>query len=164
MKTYKKQSKKKIIYIGADHTGVNVKNEIIKYLKNNDYFVKDTIALNSKDNDDYPDFGYAVGSNVVKHKGSIGIAICGTGIGISIAVNKVKGVRGALVYDPKIAELAIKHNNANVLCLGARITDIKTMIQIIDIFLNTKFEKGRHLRRIKKISQIEEQMYESNKK
>ena len=155
----KSKSKKKTIYIGADHAGFDAKSSIIDYLKTKNYLVKDLGGNSASDPDDYPDFGYLVGSNVAKNKNSIGIAICGTGVGICIATNKVKSIRAALVYNTKLADLAIRHDNANVLCLGARVTPLEEMFEIIDIFLSSKFEKGRHLRRINKISKIENNTY-----
>ncbi|WP_036448570.1 ribose 5-phosphate isomerase B [Mycoplasmoides pirum] len=156
----KKTTKLKTIYIGADHTGFDAKNKIIAYLKDKNYIVKDMGGTSPTAPDDYPDFGYAVSSNVAKDKNNLGIAICGTGVGICIASNKIKGIRAALVYDPKVADLAVRHDNANVLCLAARITNIKKMFEIIDIFLSSKFEKGRHLRRVNKITKIENNKYE----
>lgn len=153
-KTVKKTTKK-TIYIGADHTGFDLKNDLKKHLTKKEYKVIDLGGKSPTDPDDYPDFANAVGTKVSKNKSSLGVLICGTGVGICIAANKINGIRAALVYDHKIADLAIRHDAANILCLGARVTKTDEAIKITDIFLDSKFEKGRHLRRVNKIKKIE---------
>jgi ribose 5-phosphate isomerase B len=108
----------------------------------------------SSDSVDYPDYGVAVGRAVADDTGSTGIVICGTGIGISIAANKVEGVRAALCTTPLHAEMARKHNNANVLAMGARMTSPKEMEAIIDAFYANDFEGGRHEGRVNKIHSL----------
>lgn len=110
----------------------------------------------SEESVDYPDFGVAVGKAVVETPGSQGIIICGTGIGISIAANKVKGVRAALCTTPLHANLARQHNDANILAMGARMTSLEDMDKIIDAWFASKFEGGRHQRRVDKIHSLTE--------
>ncbi|WP_027119608.1 RpiB/LacA/LacB family sugar-phosphate isomerase [[Mycoplasma] testudinis] len=145
-----------VIYFGADHTGFTVKNSLITWLQKKGYQVED-LGNNVEDPaDDYPLYGFAVAKAVASHQNAVGITICGTGVGICIAANKIKGARAALVYDPKIADLAVRHDNANILSLAARQTSLKKMQSIITIFLNSKFEKGRHSRRVNQIIKQEE--------
>ena len=100
---------------------------------------------------DYPDYAKKVSNRVSKKKSDIGILVCGSGTGMAISANKTKGIRAAVGYNIKSTQLSRQHNNANVLCLGSRLTKKKDIKKIIKIFLNTKFEGGRHLKRIKKI-------------
>lgn len=141
------------IGIGSDHGGYELK-ELIK-----EHFSKEGIEFvdygtNSLDSVDYPDFGKAVGEAVVKGEVDRGIIICGTGIGISIAANKVKGVRCALCGDTFSARMSMEHNNANVLALGARVTGTSLALEITKTWLNGKFEGGRHALRVNKIDEI----------
>lgn len=142
------------IYIGSDHGGYNLKNKIIGYLLENNYRVHDLFCLDGK-RCDYPDCAEVVCSSVLKGTDSLGIVICGTGIGISIAANKIKGIRCALCNDIFSAEMAKKHNNANVIAMGGRIIDDKLGYQILDKFLNSSFEGGRHKNRLAKLTSIE---------
>lgn len=142
--------KSDVIAIGCDHTGVFFKNAIITYLKEKNYKVIDC-GTNDVNASDYPDFAKLVGKTIINKTAIFGIIICGTGIGISIAANKIPGIRAALCYDVQLATLARKHNDANVLALGARITAIEYAIWIIDAFLNSKFEGARHQKRVNKI-------------
>lgn len=144
--------------IGSDHTGIELKKNIIKYLSDKKIEIEDVTNFENQDGDDYPDIGYIVCKNVLE-KGAQGIAICGTGIGISIACNKVNGIRAALCTDKYMAHMTRQHNNANVLCLGARL-DTNNVFEIIDEFINTDFEGGRHQRRIDKITEIEKSQKE----
>lgn len=146
-------SNRRIVYIGADHAGYEVKSHVIDYVSNMGYSVIDKGTFTS-DSVDYPDFGVAVGKAVADNPGSTGIIICGTGIGISIAANKVKGVRAALCTTPLHAEMARKHNNANVLSMGARMTGLKEMESIIDTWFANDFEGGRHQKRVDKIHSL----------
>lgn len=141
--------KQKII-LAADHAGVSLKNQIKKWLEES-YAVVDVGAY-TEDSVDYPD---VVAKAVPMIEGSaLGVFVCGSGIGVSIAANKHRGIRAALVHNNELAELAKQHNNANVLCLGARFTDFAQAKEIVDTFLTTEFEQGRHLRRVEKIEQI----------
>ena len=145
-----------IIYIGSDHAGFEVKSHVIDYVSNMGYSVIDK-GTYSTDSVDYPDYGVAVGRAVVSDPGSMGIVICGTGIGISIAANKIKGIRAALCTTPFHAEMARKHNNANVLAMGARTTTFDEMKGIIDAWFSNEFEGGRHQRRVDKLDSINEE-------
>ena len=145
----KEESKKKIA-LGADHAGFELKERIAKYLKEKDYEVKDFGAF-SADAIDYPDPAYSTAKSVSEHKSDEGILICGTGIGMSIVANKLPGVRAALCNTIETAQLSKKHNNANLLCLGGRVEHADSIEQIVDEWLNAKFEEGRHERRVEKI-------------
>ena len=140
----------KKICISSDHAGYEIK-EFIK-----DQLIKSKIStvdlgpfLNKSV--DYPDYAKKVSNRVSKRKSDIGILVCGSGTGMAISANKTKGIRAAVGYNIKSTQLSRQHNNANVLCLGSRLTKKKDIKKIIKIFLNTKFEGGRHKRRVKKI-------------
>ena len=133
--------------IASDHAGYDLKQQIKSYLEKHNYTIKDLGPFNT-DSVDYPDYGKALGDFIVSNKNFIGIAVCGSGIGISIAANKVKGIRAALCTTPAHAEMSRKHNDANVLALGARMTDYDTILEIVNTWLNTEFDGGRHLERI----------------
>ncbi len=151
-----------MIIIGADHAGVDLKKNIISYLRYKGIAVKSVENNTSTQNDDYPDVAYKVATEVASDENNVGIAICGTGIGISIACNKVKGIRAALCMDDYTAEMCRRHNNANILCLGARTTtcqDFDRVHEIVDIFLNTGYDGDRHERRLQKIKMIEDGTY-----
>ena len=139
---------KSVIAIGCDHAGFELKEEILKKYNSYDFLDLGCFSLESVD---YPDFGHAVGSAVCDNEADYGIVICGSGIGISIAANKIKNIRAALCTTVEHARLSRLHNDANVLALGARLTDNKEIYNIIDAFFNTEFEGGRHLTRIEKI-------------
>ena len=143
------------IAIACDHAAYDVKDKIKVYLENLNHIVTD-LGTHTSDSVDYPSYGHEVGNYVVKNKVDRGIVICGSGIGISIAANKVKGVRAALCTSVMHAELSRKHNDANVLALGARLTNYDEIESIVKIWLKTDFEGGRHLDRINKI-EINEQ-------
>jgi ribose 5-phosphate isomerase B len=142
------------IAIGSDHPGFSVKETIKKYLEDAGYAVDDQ-GTRSEDSVDYPDFGKAVGERVASKKADLGIAVCGSGIGISIAANKVLGIRAALVHNVVTAQLAREHNDANVLALGARIVTPAAALAMVQTFLDTPFAGGRHQRRLDKITQLE---------
>ncbi len=146
---------KKLIGIGSDHGGFNLKSEIIKFLKENGYEVKD-FGTYGTESVDYPDFGQAVAEAVSKGECDKGIIICGTGIGISIAANKVKGIRAALCTDTYMARMTREHNDANILALGERVVGIGSALDIVETWLGTQFIGGRHQLRLDKIAQIEE--------
>jgi ribose 5-phosphate isomerase B len=147
-------SRKPRIALGADHAGFPVKETVRQFLQNAGYSVDD-LGTWSEESVDYPDYGKAVGERVTSHQDEFGIAICGTGIGISIAANKVPGVRAALAHDVNTAKLAREHNDANVLAFGGRVVNGPQAIQMVQAFLSTPFAGGRHERRIEKIHLIE---------
>lgn len=138
------------IALGADHGGFQLKEQVKEHLIGKGYEILD-LGCNSTDSVDYPEYGRAVGEAVVEKKADYGIVICGTGIGISIAANKVKGVRAALCTNTTMARLTREHNDANVLAFGARIVGDVLALEMVDIFLNTDFEGERHEKRVNKI-------------
>lgn len=142
-----------MIIIGSDHTGIELKKKIISYLDEKEITVKDVTNFKDQSGDDYPDIAYIVCSNVKKYN-CLGIAICGTGIGISIACNKINGIRAAVCTDKYMAKMTRQDNDANVLCLGSRL-EIKNVFELVDEFINTEFAGGRHQRRVDKITKIE---------
>lgn len=142
-----------MIIIGSDHTGIELKKKIVSYLVEKEIAVKDVTNFKDQSGDDYPDIAYIVCSNVKKYN-CLGIAICGTGIGISIACNKINGIRAAVCTDKYMAKMTRQDNDANVLCLGSRL-EIKSVFELIDEFINTEFAGGRHQRRVDKITKIE---------
>jgi len=135
------------IAIGSDHGGFELKGKVINFLNQNGYEVLD-LGCNSTDSVDYPKYGRMVGEAVVEKKADKGIVICGTGIGIGIAANKVKGVRAALCTNTTMARLTREHNDANVLSMGARMVGDILALEMVEVFLTTKFEGGRHQKRI----------------
>ena len=142
------------IAIGSDHAGFSVKETIRKYLESAGYSVSD-LGTSSEESVDYPDYGKAVGERVISKQVDLGIAVCGSGIGISIAANKVPGIRAALAHDVNTARLAREHNDANVLALGGRMVTDEAAIEMVQVFLTTAYLGGRHQRRLDKISAIE---------
>lgn len=143
-----------MLAIGADHAGYEAKETIKEYLQEKMIEVKD-FGTFSKESCHYPVFAEKVSRSVASGECEKGILVCGSGIGVSIAANKIKGIRAALCYEPLLAEMARKHNDANVLCLGARFSGAETVKKITDVFLKTEFEGGRHAERVKLISDIE---------
>ncbi len=143
------------IAIGADHGGFELKEEIKKYLVENSYEVKD-FGTYSTESCDYPDFALPVAESVANNEYDFGILICGTGIGISISANKVPGIRAALCSDTFSAHATREHNNANILAMGARVVGPGLAIDIVKTFLAAKFEGDRHIKRLDKITEIEE--------
>lgn len=135
------------IAIGSDHGGFELKEKIVKHLNAKGFEVKD-FGTFSTDSCDYPKIGKEVASNINSKVADRGILVCGSGIGMSIAANRFKGVRAALCWDLKTAELSRQHNDANILCLGERVIDNDLAIQIVDIWLKTEFEGGRHQKRV----------------
>jgi ribose 5-phosphate isomerase B len=138
------------ISLGSDHAGFKYKEIIKKYLAEKGIKVIDHGAF-SEESSDYPDFVRPAALDVAEGKAEKGIGVCGTGIGVSIVANKVKGIRAAQAVNEEMAKLSIEHNNANFLALGERVTDEKDIIPIVDTWLNSQFLGGRHLRRINKI-------------
>jgi ribose 5-phosphate isomerase B len=141
----------KIIPIGADHAGFNLKGKIIQFLESKGYEVKD-FGCFSEESIDYPDFAHPVAEMIEQNTGMLGILICGSGNGINMTANKHKGIRSALCWNAEIAELARQHNDANIVALPARFISEQEALEIIETFLGTAFEGGRHQRRIDKIS------------
>ncbi len=142
------------IAIGSDHAGFQLKETLKSWLNDKGYDVIDK-GTYDETSCDYPDFGRAVGLEVASGNADRGIVVCGSGIGISIAANKVRGVRAALCGDIYSARMSREHNDANVLAMGQRVTGAGLAIEIMDTWLNTAFEGGRHQRRLDKITSIE---------
>lgn len=142
------------IAIGSDHGGLRLKKEIIKHLEKKNIEVKD-YGTYTEDSCDYPDFAEKVGEAVVAKEHDYGILVCGTGIGISISANKIPGVRAALCSDTFSAHATREHNNANILALGERVVGTGLALDIVDAFLGSTFEGGRHENRVNKIMEIE---------
>ncbi len=142
------------IAIGADHGGVHMKEELKKYLEAKEIVVEDFGTFGTQ-SVDYPDIAQVVARHVVEKKSDFGILICGTGIGISIAANKIDGVRAALCSNEYCARLCRNHNDANILCLGERVMGMEVAKSIADAFLSADFEGGRHQQRVDKIRGLE---------
>ena len=142
------------IAIGSDHRGFQLKTRLIEYLSQHGDEVLD-LGTNGQESCDYPDFAKSVAECVGRGDAERGILICGTGIGMAIAANKVPGIRAASVQDELSAEMSRRHNDLNVLCLSADMLGQKNIESMLDIWLKTEFEGGRHARRMEKISQIE---------
>jgi ribose 5-phosphate isomerase B len=145
------------VAIGADHRGFALKEKLARYLKRRGLKVDDKGTF-TPERVDYPDFARAVAEAVARGQARRGILICATGIGMSIAANKVRGVRAALCLNQKMARLARAHNNANVLCLGADLIKPASAQKIVRVFLKTGFSNGRHSRRVRKISGLDERL------
>tara|TARA_X000001036_G_scaffold216101_1_gene202305 strand:- start:944 stop:1381 length:438 start_codon:yes stop_codon:yes gene_type:complete len=140
----------KKICIASDHAGYNIK----EYVK--DFLIKKKISIidlgpNSNGSVDYPDYAKKVAKRIKSKKSDVGILVCGSGTGMAISANKIKGIRAAVCYNKSSTRLSRLHNNANIISLGSRLTKKKDIKTLISIFLKTKFEAGRHLRRVKKI-------------
>ncbi|KMT22795.1 ribose 5-phosphate isomerase B [Clostridium cylindrosporum] len=144
------------IALGSDHGGFNLKNLIIDHLKQKGIECED-LGCHSTDSCDYPEFGLKVAKAVKSKEYDFGIIVCGTGIGISIAANKVPGIRAAHCTDSFTARATRQHNNSNILALGERITGPSIALDIVDAFLSTDFEGGRHEKRVNMIEEIEKE-------
>jgi len=142
---------KVIIPIGADHAGFQLKERVKAHLEEKGYEVKD-FGCYSEESIDYPDYAHPVASMVEENENMLGIVICGSGNGINMTANKHQGIRSALCWKKEIAELARQHNNANVIALPARFISEEEGIEMIDVFLATAFEGGRHQNRVNKIA------------
>ena len=142
------------IAVASDHGGFKLKSKIKEYLQSTGYEICD-FGTDSEDSCDYPDFALPAAEAVSSGKCERGIIVCTTGIGVSMVANKVPGVRGALCHDEYGAELTRRHNDANVLAMGERAVEEGKALKIVEIFLKTEFEGGRHQRRVDKISAIE---------
>ena len=138
------------IFISSDHAGFSLKNYIFENLKKKKYKITNLGPLSDK-SVDYPIFAKKLANKVAKNKTSFGILVCGSGTGMAMAANKVKNIRAAMCYNVKNTKLSRLHNNANIITVGSRLTSKNLAFKLINIFLKTKFEGGRHLRRIKKI-------------
>ena len=142
-----------IIAIGCDHAGYELKEKVKARMAAAGHQMID-VGTNSTESVDYPAYGHAVGRAVASGKAERGIAICGSGIGISIACNKVPGIRAALCTSVEMAEMCRRHNNANVICMGARMISEELAYQMVDTWLATEFEGGKHERRINQLDDI----------
>lgn len=140
------------IYMGADHGGFELKEKLKTYLIEKGFEIED-FGTDSEESVDYPKFGHQVAQAVVANNGK-GIVICGTGIGISISANKVKGARAALCHCVEYAKLTRQHNDANILAMGGRFVSFEDAVKITDAFLETEFEGGRHTRRVEMIESV----------
>lgn len=141
------------VAVGSDHAGFALKRELVEHLATRGIEVLD-VGAHSTERVDYPDYGVAVGRAVVSGQAELGIAVCGSGIGIGIAANKVAGVRAATVHDATSARLSRQHNDANVLCLGERLTGPEVAVDAVDAWLDASFEGGRHAGRVAKIDAL----------
>lgn len=146
----------KPIAIGCDHTAVDFKKELIGWMEANGYAVRDCGSFASDSSDDYPDTASLVCGEVSNGSSDLAVLICGTGIGMSMAANKVPGIRAAVCDNCYCAKYTRLHNDANVLCLGARTTGVELAKMILEYFLTTGFEGGRHQRRVDKINALDE--------
>jgi ribose 5-phosphate isomerase B len=140
----------KKIWIASDHAGFSLKEKIKKHL------IKKKISLidlgpNDQKSVDYPDYAKKVSNRIKLKKNEVGILVCGSGTGMAISANKIKGIRAAVCYNKSSTSLSRQHNNANIIAIGSRLTKTKIALNLISVFMSTKFEGGRHLRRVKKI-------------
>lgn len=140
----------KKICIASDHAGFNIKESIKHFLINKNISIIDLGPIN-KNSVDYPDYAKKVSNRIKSKKSEVGILVCGSGTGMAISANKIKGIRAAVCYNSKSTTLSRKHNDANIISVGSRLTKKRVIIRLISMFLKTEFEGGRHLRRIKKI-------------
>jgi len=143
--------------IGSDHAGYRLKGQLVRWLRTADggkHQILD-VGTASEESCDYPDFARAVAEAVAKKRAAKGILLCGTGIGMAIAANKVHGIRAAVAWNPEVAGLAAEHNGANVICIPARYAGVREAKRILKCFLTTPFGGGRHARRVRKISQMD---------
>ncbi|MDR1663699.1 MAG: ribose 5-phosphate isomerase B [Clostridiales bacterium] len=142
------------IAIGNDHTALEMKNQIKEYLSEQGYEIVD-FGTNTPEPCDYPVYGERVAKAVAGGEAELGVLICGTGVGISLAANKVKGIRAAVCSEPYSAKLSRQHNDTNILAFGARVVGIELAKMIVDQWLSAEFEGGRHIRRVDMITEIE---------
>lgn len=146
--------------IGCDHIGLELKNHLIEYLTAKGHTVED-VGTYTAERTDYPIYGYRVAKKVIGGEADMGILVCGTGVGISLAANKVDGIRAVVCSEPYSAYMARLHNNANIVSMGARVIGEATAEMIVDAFLNTQYEGGRHQRRIDMMTEIEKGTFEA---
>ena len=140
----------KTVCIASDHAGFKLKEEIKNHLVNKNVSIFD-LGPYIKESVDYPDFAKKLANRIKLKKSDVGILVCGSGTGMAISANKIKRTRAAVCYSLKSTRLSRQHNNANIIALGSRLIKKKLSLKLVEIFLKTKFEGGRHLRRIKKI-------------
>ncbi|MEE2682540.1 MAG: ribose 5-phosphate isomerase B [Actinomycetota bacterium] len=141
------------IAVGSDHAGLSLKLNLVTYLEELGHDVID-MGTHTPDRVDYPDYGAAVGRAVAGGEADIGLLVCGSGIGIGIAANKIPGIRAATVHDATSAHLAREHNDANIICMGERLIGPEVAIEALGAFLNARFEGGRHEGRVRKIDDL----------
>ena len=146
------------IAIGTDHGAIDYKTDVIKHLENLGHEVDDC-GTNSTDSCDYPDFAEIVAEKVAAGICDFGILMCGTGIGMSLAANKVKGIRAAVIPNVEYAKLSKQHNNANIICLSGRFMGLQDCIDCVDAYMDETFAGDRHARRVEKIMQIEDKYF-----
>ena len=144
-----------MIILACDHAGYELKEQIKEFFNKENITTID-VGTYSKDKVDYPDFAKAGNEKVLQNANNVGIYICGTGIGMSLAANKVKGIRAAAVSEHFSAKYTRLHNNSNILCLGGRVVGVGTALELVDLFVDTNFEGGRHQKRVDMITAIEE--------
>jgi len=150
----KNLGQKTLVLIASDHAGFDLKQFVIENFSNSQNYILEDLGCESAEKSvDYPDFAQKLSKEIIAKKANFGILICGSGIGISIAANRFKEIRAALCMNENMAELSRKHNNANVICLGSRLTAPNVALELIKTFLMTEFENGRHENRVKKLSQ-----------
>lgn len=142
------------VFTGSDHAGFELRGRMVAHLRALGFEVED-LGSPSAESTDYPDWAAAVGRAVRDHAGTLGVLVCGTGLGVCMAANKIHGVRAADVWSVEAARLSRAHNDANVLCVGARLVTEAAAFAIVDAWLDTEFEGGRHARRIDKIAALE---------
>ena len=143
------------VAVGADHAGYRLKQRVVEHLKERGFDIVD-VGTHDEERCDYPDFGAAVGRAVaVDGAADLGVCVCGTGIGIAMAANKVAGVRAAVVHDVTTGRLTREHNDANVVCIGSRVTGEETALDAIDAWLDASFEGGRHAGRVAKLASLD---------
>jgi len=142
------------VAVGSDHRGVLIKQHILNLLKRRGVAVED-MGTNTEESVDYPDVAALVARTVARGEADRGILVCGTGLGMSIAANKIPGIRATAVHDEVTAELSRSHNDANVLCLSADLLGERIVDHIVNVWMDTGFNGGRHARRVDKITQIE---------
>lgn len=145
--------------IANDHGGFYLKESLVRHLYENGFEVHDFGTKSAFESADYPDYAEKVGNAIVKKEAELGILCCGTGIGMSIAANKIPGIRAAVVGDVFSAQKTRAHNDTNILCLGERVIGEGHALMILDVWLNTSFEQGRHQRRVDKITSLENSYY-----
>ena len=142
------------IAIASDHGGLEMKTALVQHLQNMGFFVSD-LGTNRAESVDYPDYADKMAEHILAKESDFGILICGTGVGISIAANRHKGIRAALIYNEFVAQMAKAHNNANVIVFGGRTMDVEDVKKYCDIFINTDFEGGRHQTRVDMVMALE---------
>ena len=145
-----REIKSKKIVLASDHAGFNLKEKIKKFLLNKRRKILD-LGTNNTNSVDYPDYAHLLSKKINKNNNFFGVLVCGSGVGMNMAANKHKNVRAALCYSLKTAKLSREHNNANVITIGARLTNHNLALKCVNTFIKTNFKGGRHLRRIKKI-------------